>query len=333
MVSLGARGLLLVVLAAWCLATPAKAAEPRPVAIWVPGAADSLASRQITFLTKRIDERLPGRFAFEVQSGAVCPPEAELLGQIRADRIDVAVMGDALIDDVPRLSLFRLPWLFVDRGHVQRALYAGLEDEIRTHVEGSLKLIVVGLYENGFRQIRADRPILAPEDLAQRKILVNEGRKMRDLLRSLGAVPQKYPPEDAAEALEKGIVDSFDGRLDTLLRLPIGDKAPVITLTRHVYEPTFVVASRKFWESLSDAERAALTEIGVDFSDTAAQLAVTYWDTLSKRLPRKIRLQAMSPDRFAAIAAQHRATYERAYGSDWLEFVDLTREGDAEAAR
>lgn len=333
MVSLGARGILLVVLAAWCLATPAKAAPPRPVAIWVPGAADSLAARQITFLTKRIDERLPGRFAFDVQSGAVCPPEAELLGQIRDDRIDIAVMGDALIDEVPRLSLFRLPWLFVDRDHVQRALYAGLEDEIRTHVESSLKLIVVGLYENGFRQIRADKAILAPEDLAQRKILVNEGRKMRDLLRALGAVPQKYPPEDAAEALEKGIVDSFDGRLDTLLRLPIGDKAPVITLTRHVYEPTFVVASRKFWDSLAETERAALTEIGVDFSDTAAQLAVTYWDTLAKRMPRKVRLQAMAPDRFGAISAQHRATYERAYGSDWLDFVDLTRDGEAAPAR
>ena len=328
MVSLGARGILLVVLAACCLATPAQAAEPRPVAIWVPAAADSLAARQITFLTKRIEERLPGRFAFDIQSGSVCPPEAELLAQIRDDRIDIAVMGDALIDEVPRLSLFRLPWLFVDRDHVQRALYAGLEDEIRTRVESSLKLIVVGLYENGFRQIRADKAILGPEDLVQRKILVNEGRKMRDLLRSLGAIPQKYPPQDAAEAMQRGIVDSFDGRLDTLLRLPIGDKAPVITLTRHVYEPTFVVASRKFWESLTNADRAALTEIGLDFSDTAAKLAVTYWDTLSKRMPRKIHLQAMAPDRFAAIANQHRAAYERTYGSDWLDFVDLTREGE-----
>lgn len=333
MVSLGARGILLVVLAAWCLAIPALAAEPRPVAIWVPGAADNLPARQIAFLTKRIEERLPGHFAFEVQSGSICPPEAQLLDQIRSDRIDIAVMGDALIDDVPRLSLFRLPWLFVDRDHVQRALYAGLEDEIRTHVESTLKLIVVGLYENGFRQIRADKAILGPEDLMQRKILVNEGRKMRDLLRSFGAIPQKYPPEAAAEALERGIVDSFDGRLDTLVHLPIGDKAPVITLTRHVYEPTFVVASRKFWESLTNGERAALTEIGVDFSDTAAQLAVTYWSTLSKHMPRKIRLQAMSPDRFTAVSNHHRAAYERAYGTDWLDFVDLTREGEAVPTR
>lgn len=333
MVSFGGPRIFFAALAVWCLATSAPAAEPRPVAIWVPGPSDGLPARQVAFLTKRIDERLPGHFAFDVQSGPVCPPEAELLGQIRGDRIDVAVLGDALIDEVPRLSLFRLPWLFVDRGHVQRALYAGLEDEIRTHVEDSLRLIVVGIYENGFRQIRADKPILAPEDLMQRKILVNEGRKMRDLLRSLGAVPQKYPPEAAAEAMEQGIVDSFDGGLDTLLRLPIGDKAPVITLTRHIYEPTFVVASRKFWDSLTNAERAALTEIGTDFSETGSQLATAYWDALAKRLPRRIRLQSMAPDRFATVAAQHRTAYERTYGSDWLDFIDITREGEAVPAR
>lgn len=324
------RRVIAAVLAAWCLtaAAPVQAAEPRAVGLWIPGNPEGLAARQMTFLVKRIEERLPQHFHIQTQTGPACPSEAELLAQIRDGRIELAVMGDALIDEVPRLSLFRLPWLFADRDHVQRALYAGLEDEIRTHVEQTLPVIVVGVYENAFRAIRAERPIAQPEDLAQRKILVNEGRKLRDLWRALGAVPQKYPPADAAEALEKGIVDSFDGPLDTLLRLPIGEKAPVVTLTRHVYEPTFVIASKRFWESLSNAERAAITEIGIDFSDTAAQLATTYRDTLTKRLPRKLRLVGMSPHPFAAITAQHRATYERTYGADWLELVDAAAAGE-----
>lgn len=330
MVAFRPRGIIAAIVAVWCLtaAAPAQAAEPRAVALWIPGNPDGLAARQMTFFTKRVEERLPQRFTFQPQTGAACPAEAELLTQIRDGRIEMAVMGDALIDEVPRLSLFRLPWLFADRNHVRRALYAGLEDEIRTHVEQTLPVIVVGIYENAFRQIRAERPIVQPEDLAQRKILVNEGRRLRDLWRALGAVPQKYPPADAAEALERGIVDSFDGHLDTLLRLPIGDRAPMITLTRHVYEPTFLLASKHFWESLSNTERAAITEIGIDFSDTAAQLAGTYRDTLVKRLPRKLRLVAMSPHPFAAITAQHRAAYERTYGSDWLELVDAGAEGD-----
>lgn len=328
MVSFRPRGLMLALLAVWSFgtATPVAAAEPRPTAIWVPGGADSLAARQITFLTKRIEERLPGRFAFEIQTGAACPPEAELLGQIRQGRIDIAVVADALIDESPRLTLFRLPWLFADSDHVQRALYAGLEDEIRTHIEDGLRIIVVGIYQNAFHHIRADRTISGPEDLAQRKILVNDGRRMRDLMRALGAVPQKFPPEAATEALAQGIVDSFDGTLDTLLGLPIGDKAPVITLTRHVYEPIFVVASRRFWNSLTDADRAALTELGTDFSDTAGQLATTHQDSLIKRTPRRLRLQAVAPDRFMPVAAPLRAAYERSEGSDWLEFVDITRE-------
>ncbi len=323
--------LVFLLLATWTF--PAQAAGPRSVAVWIPGRADGLAARQMVYLTKRIEERLPHHFAFEVQTGAACPPEPELLAQVRGGRIEIAVLGDAVIDEVPRLSLFRLPWLFESREHVQHALYAGLEDEIRTHVEETLKVVVVGLYENGFHHIRADRAILGPEDLAQRKILVNDGRKMRDVMRSLGAIPQKYPVEQAAQAMEQGIVDSFDGMMDALELLPIGNKAPVITLTRHVYEPFFVLASQPFWESLSDTERAALTEIGVDFSDTAAKLAATYYDAARKRLPRTIRLQPLNPERFAAVTAQRRAAYEQSFGADWMELVDIGREETAQPAR
>ncbi|MBN2752477.1 MAG: TRAP transporter substrate-binding protein DctP [Rhodospirillaceae bacterium] len=321
-------------LLAWCLAMIAQAhgADPRAVSVWIPGHENSLSSRQMVYLTKRIEERLPRHFTFTVQTGAACPNEPELLSQVRAGRVDVVVLGDAVVDEVPRLSLFRLPWLFNGREHVQGALYAGLEDEVRSHVEDSLKVVVIGLYESGFHHIRADRAILGPEDLVQRKILVNEGRKMRDVLRSLGAVPQKYPPERAAEAIEQGIVDSFDGPIDALGRLPIGEKAPVITLTRHVYEPSFVITSQAFWESLSDAERAAITEIGVGFSDTASKLAVTYYDAARKRLPRYLRLQPLNPERFTAITKQRRAAYEQAFGPDWLELVDIGQEA-AEAAQ
>jgi TRAP-type C4-dicarboxylate transport system substrate-binding protein len=305
----------------------ASAAEPRAVTVWVPAPEDSLPARQVAFLIKRVEERLPQHFAFDVQSGATCPNEADLLNQARDGRIDMAVVGDAVIDEAPRLSLFRLPWIFRDRGHVQRTMYAGLEDEVRAHVEDALKIIVVGVYENGFHEIRAKRPISGPEDLAHLKVLINDGRKMRDVMRLLGTVPQKYPAEKADEALEAGIIDGVDGPLDLLARLPIGERLPVITLTHHVYEPSFLIASRSFWERISETERAALTELGIDFADTASQLAVTYYDAVRKRLPKKVTVLAFTPDRFSALVARQRAVYEKAYGTDWTELVDTGREG------
>jgi TRAP-type C4-dicarboxylate transport system substrate-binding protein len=329
-------GLLGLVFLMTCFLTavaPTRAAEPRTVAIWVPGAEDGLAARQVAFWIKRVEERLPQRFVFEVQTGAACPGDADLLGQARGGRIDLAVVGDAVIDETPRLSLFRLPWVFRDRGHVQRTMYAGLEDEIRTHVEDVLKIIVIGVYENSFHSIRADRLISGPEDLARRKILINDGRKMRDVMRVLGAVPQKYPMDKADEALEAGIIDSVDGPLDLLARLPIAEKLPVITLTHHVYEPSFLIASRAFWEKLSRDERAALTEVGVDFTDIASQLAVTYFEAARKRLPKKIAAIAFTPERFSTLIARQRAAYEKVHGTDWTELVDIGRDGDPPTAR
>ncbi len=334
MTSFRAARVCLVLLTAFGLiaGAAARAAEPRAVTLWVPGPEDGLTARQMAFLIKRVEERLPHHFTFDVQTGAACPPEADLLNQARGGRIDLAVVGDAVIDEAPRLSLFRMPWIFRDRAHVQRTMYAGLEDEIRTHVEESLKVIVVGVYENGFHNIRAKRAISGPEDLAHLKVLINDGRKMRDVMRLLGTVPQKYPADKADEALDAGIIDGADGPLDLLARLPIGEKLPTITLTQHVYEPSFLVASRAFWERLSPDERAALTEIGVDFADTATQLAMTYYDAVRKRLPKKISVVAFTPDRFSALVARQRAAYEKTYGTDWTELVDIGRDG-AEPAR
>ena len=181
-----------------------------------------------------------------MQTGTAFPAKPDLLNQARTGKVDIVV-----VDEVPRLSMFRPPWLFRDRDHVRQAMYAGLEDEIRSHIEDTLKVVVAGIYENSFHQIRADRVISGPEGLSRRKILVNDGLKMRDLMRSLGAVPQKYTAEKADEALDSGIVDSFDGALDALACLP-----------------------------------------------------------------KRVTLQAFTPNRFAATVAQRRAAYEKTFGSD-----------------
>lgn len=306
--------------------TSAFAAGPRPATIWIPEAPDGLAARQMTYLVKRIEERLPRHFTFDVRTDGECPPQAELLDQVREGRIDIAVVDDAMIDAVPRLALFRIPWLFDDRLEVQRALYAGLEDEIRSHVEDLLKVVVVGLYARGFHHVRGSRAFNGPEDFARRKILVDSGKSLRDLWRELGAVPQKISMDTAAQALGQGTVEAFDGMIDELAALPLGGNANVITLSRHVYAPAFVVASRSFWESLTDAERAAITECGLDFSDTAARLAETYAQAVLKRLPAHIRVHPVPRDHFAQITAEHRAAYQRAFGTDWLEILDFSRQ-------
>ncbi len=252
-------------LVAWCLVTgtPGRATEPCAVAVWIPGPGDGLAARQVVYLLKRLEKRLPNHFAFNAQTGTAFPAKPNLLNQARTGKVDIVVVDDAVIDEVPRLSMFRPPWLFRARDHVRQAMYAGLEDEIRSHIEDTLKVVVVGIYENSFHQSRADRVISGPEDLSHRKILVNDGLKMRDLMRSLGAVPQKYPAEKADEALDSGIVDSFDGALDALARLP-----------------------------------------------------------------KRVTLEAFTPNRFASTVAQRRAAHEKTFGSDWLELIDID---DAEA--
>jgi len=307
-----------------CLCMPVSSANAAEVtSLWIAKNKHSFTARQALYLSKYIEQRLPNLKKVAIKTEPADLSEQTLLDHIRDDQMPMAILGNSVIDEVPRLSIFRIPWGFRSQDHVQEALYAGLEDAIRTEVEERLGLVVIGVYANAFHNIRANDTFFDISQYKKRKMAVSGGRSLMQLMNSLGAQATPYSKNEIMAQLENAQIDSVGGQLDELLSLPIGTDLPIISLTEHVYEPTFFVASKKFWLSLSDADRGILTEVGVDFSETAMKLALAHQDALQKNIPTGIHLKLVSSDPFIEISAKYRAQYAEKYGEDWLEFMDI----------
>ncbi len=301
----------------------AMAQPANSLTLWVAEPKNSLIARHALYLGKQIDERLSGQFKVSIKTAPDTPSDGKLLGYVQKGELDLVLVSDSVIDAIPEFAIFRIPMLFHDHQHVQNTLYAGLEDELRTQIDQTLKVVALGVYDNEFHHIRAKTAIRTPADLKGLRILNNSGAKTRQMFRDLGAIPQKYPYARADEAIAKGIVDSVSGPLRRITKLPVGSQAPVITLSHHIFEPAFFLASQKFWSKLNDEQRAVFTELGVDFSDTAHQLSMNSDASIRATIPSTIHLRSISAGAFAPVIQAAREDYAATYGPDWLEYVDL----------
>jgi TRAP-type C4-dicarboxylate transport system substrate-binding protein len=136
--------------------------------------------------------QLPGKFDFTVYPSGQLGKEKALITNVKAGSLEMISVASGILKLNKKLGIFDLPWLFSDREHVRRAMKAGLEDEIRAILEEENNIIVLGIYENGFRHIlNAKRPIVVPDDLKGLKIRVSGGKFRQDVFSDIGASPQK----------------------------------------------------------------------------------------------------------------------------------------------
>lgn len=310
--------------------SPAKAKSApdsiRQITLWTAEGKTSLVAKQAIFLRNQIEERLPGIFIVSVKTGPITPSEGKMLGHVQKGELDLVLLSDAVVDAVPKLSVFRIPWLFQNRSHVQESLYAGLEDELRHVIDKNLKVVALGVYDNVFHHMRARTTMTTPEAFKNRRVLVNSGSKTHRMFRNLGAFPQKYPFNRADEAIAKGIVDSYSGSIRQLTTLPIDKQASTLTLTHHQFDPVFFLASQKFWKSLNNAQRAVFTELAVDFSDTAHHLAMAHDEAARKAIPKGLTVKRIYPEEFEEYTDLWRKVYVKSFGADWLEYIDFAQE-------
>ena len=132
------------------------------------------------------------------------------------------------------------------------------------------------LGEIGFRNITNNvRPVKVPADLKGLK-LRTPGSKTRILaFEMLGASPISMNIGEIYMGLQQGVVDGQENPLGTIRAFSWFEVQKYISLSRHVYTPiTFVMNLRKY-QSLTDAQRAAVDRAALRAVGRAGSTAPT----------------------------------------------------------
>jgi tripartite ATP-independent transporter DctP family solute receptor len=122
-------------------------------------------------------------------------------------------------------------------------------------------LVGLGYYELGFRHMsNSKRAINKVSDIDGLKLRVIPNPINVDWVKALGANPTPLPFPELYAALEQKAVDGQENPVATINGAKLYEVQKNLALTGHQYNPQSVVISKKFWDTLSAAEKKIMSD-------------------------------------------------------------------------
>lgn len=200
--------------------------------------------------------------------------EAQMINlmQAGAQQLGVLTVG-GLSNREESLLGWSLPYVFKDVAHASRAASAPAAQEMLKRLDQH-GLVGLGYTFAGMRHVLSLQPVANAKDLANKKVRSFPSPIYNDWWTTNGAAPTAMPLSEVAPSLTTKLLDAVDVDLDALVGLKFHQQAPNLTLTNHMAFPAVIVASKKWWGGLSEADRATVTKTIKDAEKWGYQTAI-----------------------------------------------------------
>ncbi len=157
----------------------------------------------------------------------------------------------------PEFEVFDLPYLFpsteaahrVTQGPIGKAMLAKLDRQ---------GVIGLAIWDNGFKQMSANRPLHTPRDFDGLSLRIQPSRILEAQMKALGAKSRVLQFSEVYSALKTGLVDGTEGPVSNFYTQNLHLAQRYLTLSNHGYLGYAVVANKKFWNGLTPETRQIL---------------------------------------------------------------------------
>lgn len=222
---------------------------------------EGLRQKASLFFADKVKEYTQGRFTVDVHHSGTLGSDPKLLEQIKLGAIDFAITGAGIYSNqVSELGLLTLPYLV--EGYEQGwALYdtsSWIQEWFGKLHAKNMRILAV--WEAGFRQITARKPVHRPEDVKGMKIRIPKNEVYVWLWQSLGANPTVMDLGEVYISIQQGTVDGQENPIPTIHVNKFHEVAKNVSLTNHIYGPIPICINEKRWQSLSAAEQGAVAK-------------------------------------------------------------------------
>jgi tripartite ATP-independent transporter DctP family solute receptor len=132
---------------------------------------------------------------------------------------------------------------------------------------------VIGVWENGFRQITNNRqPIVKPDDLKGIKLRVPGGTWRVKMFKAYGANPTPLAFSEVFVALQTGAMDGQENPLAQIYSARFYEVQKYLSMTGHVYTPSYLIAGAS-WNRMSADVQKILADTAREVEPVALKMA------------------------------------------------------------
>ena len=195
-----------------------------------------------------------GRVEVQVTMGTALGSEADIVKQVRQGTLDMAQVG---LSGYDKFQLFYIPFLFgPDR--LMEFTRSDIAQQWKQDVLEDWGVHLLEYVYFGPRHITANKPILAPADLAGVKIRVPQFPTMVDSFQKWGANVVALPVGELYISLQTGTIDAQENPLNFIVGTSLFEVQDHLSLTSHVQAPRFLFISDQALQQLTPEDQEAL---------------------------------------------------------------------------
>ncbi len=206
-----------------------------------------------------------GNVKVQAFHGAVLGSDEKQLQAVQAGTQELYIGTLApLSTRVKEVQVWDLPFLFQNEKEVYAVLDGASSKKIFASIEpsGLVGLTWTGM---GFRNLsNSKRSVNKLEDVSGLKVRVMANPVALETWKTIGAnaVPMAF--SEVFPALETKALDGQENPLVHMFSNKMQEVQKFISVTNHVYTPVALVASKKFWDTLSASDKAGVQKAAVE---------------------------------------------------------------------
>ena len=229
-----------------------------------------------------VDQKSSGRIKITVYSAAQLGSDQQMQAALRGGTQEFTAPSTATLANlVKEFGVFGLPFSFANEKQADAVFDGSFGNSVLDKLDDK-GLVGLAYWENGFRNFtNSRRAIVKLEDLQGLKVRVMQNNLYIDMFDGLGANAVPMPVNELYTALETKAVDAQENPFTVVLTQKFNDVQKYLSTTGHAYDAQVLIASKKFLDKLSAADKTLMQE--------AAREATLYQRQTSRDLNAKAR--------------------------------------------
>jgi TRAP-type transport system periplasmic protein len=214
------------------------------------------------FFAERVAEKTGGRINIETFGSGVLGSEPEMQASVQAGFIDIMVGPTPnLVGVVPEFMIYDLPFFYADFAAVDAVMDGEVGEQLFSKLREKTGIVGLAWWDNGFRHMtNAIRPVNTVEDMAGLNIRVIPNPLFIATWSAMGTNPTPLPWPELYSALENRAVDGQETPYALIYTAKFYEVQSHLAKTGHVYTPFVLLASQKWFGSLSEEDKALVME-------------------------------------------------------------------------
>lgn len=288
-------------------AKPADSTKPAGAATTAPATGGQAAGKELTIRFNHTDgrggeafffaerfkelaaERSGGRVKVQTFHSGELGAEKDMFDSMQIGSVEMGRTGSLIISvAAPQYGALDMPYVFRSQQHLRNVLASPIGQEMHQEFLAKKGVRVVGIVDRGPRHLTTkSREVKTPADLRGLKLRVPEIPVYVEAWRALGASPTPMAFPEVFTALQQGTIDGQENPLGTIHGNSFQDVQKYLVMTAHVRGNGWMIASEKFWQSLSDEDRQLLQKAATDAATYADEQVAKQESELTQTLKQK----------------------------------------------